>query len=87
VERTRFEAVLAHCRDDVVFTSPVAIRVLGGDAIIEDKDSLRYRNQKGGLVTEVLTFGDDGPISLGRGTYLAGAGQLTDSNPAGVRPA
>ena len=94
------DALLAHFTDDVVFTSPVAIRVLGGDGVIRGKEALRkywsegirlipdlhfevlalyvgistlvinYRNQSGGVVSEVLTF--DGPlVSEGHGTYLA----------------
>jgi hypothetical protein len=35
------EALLEHFADDVVFTSPVAIRVLGGDGVIRGKDALR----------------------------------------------
>ena len=35
------DALLAHFTDDVVFTSPVAIRVLGGDGVIRGKESLR----------------------------------------------
>lgn len=39
---------------------------------------INYRNQKGGLVNEVLTF--DGPLVVsGHGTYLGG-----DANPAGA---
>lgn len=41
---------------------------------------INYRNQKGGLVNEVLTF--DGPlVTQGHGTYLA-----NDRNPAGAGP-
>ena len=40
---------------------------------------INYRNQKGGLVAEVLTF-VDGLVRTGHGTYLSGA-----ENPAGVR--
>jgi hypothetical protein len=94
------DALLAHFTDDVVFTSPVAIRVLGGDGIIRGKEALRkywsegirlipdlhfevlalyvgigtlvinYRNESGGVVSEVLTF--DGPlVREGHGTYLS----------------
>ena len=35
------DALLAHFTDDVVFTSPVAIRVLGGDGVIRGKETLR----------------------------------------------
>jgi len=39
---------------------------------------INYRNQKGGLVNEVLTF--DGPLVVsGHGTYLG-----SDDNPAGA---
>jgi hypothetical protein len=92
------DALLDHFADDVVFTSPVAIRVLGGDGVCRGKAALRdywsrglalipdlhfevlehylgidtlvirYRNQAGGLVSEVLTF--DGPLVVqGHGTY------------------
>ena len=94
------EAVLAHFSEDVVFTSPLATRLLpetGG--VIRGKEALRgywteglrripdlhfeivgvyagtgsivinYRNQKGGLVNEVLLF-TNGLISAGHGTYL-----------------
>jgi hypothetical protein len=93
------DALLGHFTDDVVFTSPVAIRVIGGDGVIRGKEALRaywsegvrlipdlhfevvalyagistlvinYRNQAGGVVSEVLTF--DGPlVKEGHGTYL-----------------
>ena len=95
------EAVLAHFADDVLFTSPVATRVLpetGG--VVRGKDALRhywttalaavpdlhfevigvyrgestlvinYRNERGGLVNEVLTFDADGLVREGHGTYL-----------------
>jgi ketosteroid isomerase-like protein len=94
------EAVLAHFHEDVVFTSPVAARVLpdtGG--VVHGKEALRdywatalnmlpdlhfevvgvyrgestlvinYRNHRGELVNEVLTF-DDGLVRVGHGTYL-----------------
>ena len=103
------DAMLSHYHDDVVFSSPVAIRVLGGDGIMRGKAELRrywaeglrlipdlhfevvgyylgvdtlvinYRNQKGGLVAEVLSF-TDGLVRAGHGTYHGGA-----DNPAGVR--
>jgi len=93
------DALLAHFTDDVVFTSPVAIRVLGGDGVIRGKEALRrywsegirlipdlrfevlavyvgistlvinYRNQAGGVVSEVLTF-DGTLVREGHGTYL-----------------
>jgi len=96
------EAVLAHFADDVVFSSPVAARVIPGSrGVIRGKDALRgywthalglvpdlrfellgvytgvgsivinYRNQRGGLVNEVLVFDDDGLVSEGHGTYAA----------------
>ena len=102
------DAVLGHFHDDVVFTSPVAVQLLGGDGVIRGKANLRgywseglrrvpdlhfevlgfytgvhalvinYRNQKGGLVCEVLSF--DGPlVREGHGTYLG-----RDTNPAGA---
>lgn len=97
------EDVLAHFHDDVVFTSPVAARVLpetGG--VVRGKDALRhywttalamlpelhfevigvyqgqsvlvihYRNERGGLVNEVLVFDGD-LIREGHGTYLTAA--------------
>jgi hypothetical protein len=94
------DALLAHFTDDVVFTSPVAVRLVGGDGVIRGKEALRsywsgalklipdlrfevlgvyagvstvvinYRNQAGGVVSEVLSF--DGPlVKEGHGTYLA----------------
>nr|WP_234812266.1 nuclear transport factor 2 family protein [Mycolicibacter longobardus] len=33
---------------------------------------INYRNQNGGLVNEVLRFGDDGLVIEGNGTYLIG---------------
>lgn len=35
------EAVLGHFADDVVFTSPIAARLLGGDGIVRGKEDLR----------------------------------------------
>jgi ketosteroid isomerase-like protein len=94
------DAVLAHFHDDVVFTSPVAARLLpetGG--VVHGKSALRkywaaaltvvpdlhfeligsyqgesvlvinYRNERGGLVNEVLVFAD-GLVREGHGTYL-----------------
>jgi len=94
------EAVLAHFRDDVVFSSPVATRVLPETAgVVRGKDALRhywttalrmlpdlhfevvgvyrgesllvvnYRNERGGLVNEVLVF-DGHLVREGHGTYL-----------------
>lgn len=95
------EAVLAHFSDDVVFSSPVAARVLpetGG--VVRGKPALRdywvtalgmlpdlhfdvigvyqgesllvinYRNERGGLVNEVLMFDEGGLVREGHGTYL-----------------
>lgn len=95
------EAVLSHFHDDVVFTSPVAARVLPETrGVIRGKAALRhywttalellpelhfeivgvyrggsllvinYRNERGGLVNEVLTFGGDSLVREGHGTYL-----------------
>ena len=95
------EAVLAHFADDVVFSSPVALRVLpASGGVVRGKAALReywttalagipdlkfavenvfqgidtvvitYRNQNGGLVNEVLRFGDDNRVVEGHGTYL-----------------
>ncbi|MDV3127605.1 nuclear transport factor 2 family protein [Mycobacterium sp. 21AC1] len=94
------EAVLTHFHDDVVFTSPVAARVIpGSDGRVRGKAALRdywmtalagmpdlhfevldvyrgesvlvinYRNQRGGLVNEVLLFDGD-LVREGHGTYL-----------------
>jgi len=35
------DALLAHFTDDVVFTSPTAVRLLGGDGVIRGKEALR----------------------------------------------
>jgi hypothetical protein len=105
------DALLTHFSAEVVFTSPVAAQLLGGDGVIRGKEALRsywteglrrvpdlhfevlgfyvgvrtlvinYRNQKGGLVSEVLSF--EGPlVREGHGTYLG-----RDPNPAGATPA
>lgn len=97
------EAVLQHFDDDVVFTSPVAAKLLPETAgVIHGKPALRdywtralqrianlrfavegvyegvdtvviaYRNQDGGLVSEVLRF-SDGLVIEGHGTYLVAA--------------
>ena len=94
------EAVLAHFHDDVVFTSPVAARVVPDSAgVVNGKESLRhywtaaltmlpdlhfeligvyrgestlvinYRNHRGELVNEVLTFAGN-LVRVGHGTYL-----------------
>jgi hypothetical protein len=103
------DALLTHFTDDVMFRSPVAAQLLGGDGVIRGKNALyaywaeglrripdlrfevvdtyvgvnclviNYRNQKRGLVNEVLIF--DGPlVAEGYGTYLG-----EDANPAGAR--
>jgi ketosteroid isomerase-like protein len=94
------EGLLAHFGEDVVFTSPVAARLVpesGG--VVRGKDALRaywtrglaaipdlrfevidsyvgvntlvihYRNQRGGLVNEVLVF-EGSLVVEGHGTYL-----------------
>ncbi|MGW6130909.1 nuclear transport factor 2 family protein [Cellulomonas sp. NPDC055163] len=94
------DALLAHVAEDVVFTSPVAARVVpGSEGVVRGKDALRaywarglellpglhfevvqvfagvgtvviaYRNQDGGLVSEVLEL-EDGLVVRGHGTYL-----------------
>jgi ketosteroid isomerase-like protein len=35
------DALLEHFTDDVVFTSPVAIRIFGGDGVLRGKEALR----------------------------------------------
>jgi hypothetical protein len=103
LEAHNIEAVLDHFHDDVVFTSPVAARVIpqsGG--VVRGKPALReywtaalaklpelrfdligvyrgestlvinYRNHRGELVNEVLTFDADGLVREGHGTYLEG---------------
>jgi ketosteroid isomerase-like protein len=92
------DALLEHFADDVVFTSPVAFRILGGDGVIRGKAALRqywsegirlipdlrfevlavyvgvntlvinYRNQAGGVVSEVLIF-EGSLVREGHGTY------------------
>lgn len=97
------ESVLAHFHDDVVFTSPVAAKLLPETAgIVRGKPALRgywtqalrrihnlrfviesvyqgidtvvivYRNQDGGLVSEVLRFSGD-LVTEGHGTYIVAA--------------
>lgn len=36
------ESVLTHFTDDVLFTSPIAIQILGGDGVIRGKEALRH---------------------------------------------
>lgn len=109
------EALLAHFSDDVVFSSPAAVQILGGDGVIRGKQALRrywtegirqlpdlhfeivglyigvsvlvvnYRNHRGGLVCEVLSF-DGRLVTEGHGTYLAGdPGPARAPNPAEAR--
>ena len=94
------EAVLAHFHDDVVFSSPIAARLLPDSlGVVRGKEALRhywttplvllpdlhfdvigvyqgestlvinYRNHRGELVNEVLTF-DGALVRVGHGTYL-----------------
>jgi hypothetical protein len=35
------DALVEHFTDDVVFTSPVAVRILGGDGVIRGREALR----------------------------------------------
>lgn len=93
------EAVLAHYADDVVFTSPTAMRVVpDSGGVVRGKDGLRgywaralagnpdlhfelvavyagvdtlvlhYRNQRGALIAEVLTFAD-GLVAVGHAAH------------------
>ena len=95
------DAVLDHFHDDVVFTSPVAARVVPeSSGVVRGKAALRdywttalsqqadlqfevvgvysgestlvinYRNHRGQLVNEVLTFDGDGLVRAGHGTYM-----------------
>ena len=41
------EGLIAHFADDVVFTSPVASRILGGDGVVRGKAALRAYWQLG----------------------------------------
>jgi hypothetical protein len=55
------EALLAHYTDDVIFTSPVAARLFGGDGVIQGKQNLRHYWTEGvrrlpGLRFEVIGF-------------------------------
>lgn len=96
------DAVLTHFDDDVVFSSPVAARVIpDSNGVVHGKAALReywcaaletvpdlhfeivgvyrgesvlvinYRNESGGLVSEVLEF-DGALVRRGHGTYLLG---------------
>jgi ketosteroid isomerase-like protein len=57
------DAVLEHFRDDVVFTSPVAVRIFGGDGMIRGKDALRRYWSEGVRLIPDLRF-EEGPIGL-----------------------
>jgi hypothetical protein len=35
------DALLTHFTDDIVFTSPVAVRLFGGDGVVRGKEALR----------------------------------------------
>jgi hypothetical protein len=101
--RRDVDAVPAHFHDDVVFTSPIAARLVpDSGGVVRGKAALReywsaalktvpdlhfdivgvyegasvlvinYRNQRGGLVNEVLEF-DGGLVRRGHGTYLVGS--------------
>jgi ketosteroid isomerase-like protein len=103
------ESVLEHFAEEVVFTSPVAAKLLPETAgVIRGKSALRgywtqalqqiadlhfvvegiyqgidtiviaYRNQDGGLVSEVLRF-SDGLVIEGHGTYHVAAQGATGS--------
>lgn len=50
------EALLGHFTEDVVFTSPVAVRLLGGDGIIRGKQALRDYWSEGIRVIPDLHF-------------------------------
>jgi hypothetical protein len=55
------EALLTHYTDDVIFTSPVAARLFGGDGVIQGKQNLRHYWTEGvrrlpGLHFEVIGF-------------------------------
>jgi ketosteroid isomerase-like protein len=93
------ESLVAHYADDVVFTSPVADRLVpGSGGVVQGKPALRayfaeglrripdlhfevvevysgvdvlvinFRDQRGHLVNEVLTF-REGRVVRGQGTY------------------
>jgi ketosteroid isomerase-like protein len=50
------EALLEHFTDDVVFTSPVAARILGGDGVIRGKEALRKYWSEGVRLIPDLRF-------------------------------
>jgi ketosteroid isomerase-like protein len=49
-------ALLDHFTDDVVFTSPVAVRILGGDGVIRGKEALRKYWSEGVRLIPGLRF-------------------------------
>ena len=50
------DALLEHFTDDVVFTSPVAVRILGGDGVIRGKEALRKYWSEGVRLIPDLRF-------------------------------
>lgn len=51
------ERVLTHFADDVVFTSPVAARLLDGDGVIRGKPALREYWREGCGASPICTSG------------------------------
>jgi hypothetical protein len=48
------DALLEHFTDDVVFTSPAAVRLFGGDGVIRGKEALRkYWSEALGLIPDL----------------------------------
>jgi hypothetical protein len=101
------EGLLSHFSDDVLWTSPVAAKVVeGSGGVLRGKVALRayyaeglrltpelhfdvvgvyqgvnmlvinYRNHRGALVNEVLSFDQAGLVREGHGTYLGGGATL-----------
>jgi ketosteroid isomerase-like protein len=50
------DALLGHFTEDVVFTSPVAVRILGGDGVIRGKEALREYWSEGVRLIPDLRF-------------------------------
>jgi hypothetical protein len=50
------DAVLEHFTDDVVFTSPVAVRLHGGDGVLRGKEALRDYWSEGVRLVPDLRF-------------------------------
>ena len=50
------DALLRHFTEDVVFTSPVAVRLFGGDGVIRGKDALRAYWSEGVRLIPDLRF-------------------------------